>query len=265
MPAQAELEELQRLQQQQFAAHTRREEKERREAWQAWLAREWGTRLGAVYRWLRDNPFAPPVVFLAQPDGSAKANVREMDGLLREAWGPINRKYAEAPEPCPEACMAKYGHHLRKVPMLASKVTGGLLRKRLRAMLPSFMGLDGWSLQDVRSLPDRAMDWLAQLLQDHAPVTRGRMRAQFLLPHGPAAADSGGRGQVAGRSSRRDTGPSSRNLGRRAPWAPVADGPVHGLLAEVRGSGIRRGPNPKPMASAPVGGPSTEQGSRPSS
>ena len=88
--------------------------------WQVWLAWEWGMRPGAVYRWLRDNAFPPPPgVFVARPNGSATANVREMDGLMREAWGPNNRKYAEAPEPCPEAFMAKYGHHLQKVPMLA--------------------------------------------------------------------------------------------------------------------------------------------------
>ena len=100
-------------------------------------------------------------MFLARLDGTATANVREMDGSLREAWGPINRKYAEALEPCPEAFMAKYGHHLRKVPMLASQMTGGLLR----AMSPSSMGLDGWSPQDLQSLPDSTLDWFAQLLQ----------------------------------------------------------------------------------------------------
>ena len=32
------------------------------------------------------------------------------------------------------------------------------------AMRPSAMGLDGWSLQDLRALPDRVLQWLAQLL-----------------------------------------------------------------------------------------------------
>ena len=74
------------------------------------------------------------VVFLARPDGNETTNVREMDGLLHEA---INRKYAEAPDPCPDAFMAKYGHHLQKVPMLASKLTQGHLCKCLWAMSPS--------------------------------------------------------------------------------------------------------------------------------
>ena len=120
MPAQGELEELQRLLQQQIVAHTCWEDWQRREALQVWLAREWGTRPGAVYRWLRDDTFATPVVFLARPDGIVTATVSEMDGLLREAWGSITRKYVQAPEPCPEAFMAKSGQHVRKVPMLAS-------------------------------------------------------------------------------------------------------------------------------------------------
>ena len=105
------------------------------------------------YRSLRDDAFALPVVFVARLDGSATANVREMDKLLRETWGPINRKYAGAPEPCPAVLMAKYGRHLRKVPMLASKLIRELMCKRLQATSPSCMGPDGWSLRDLRSLP----------------------------------------------------------------------------------------------------------------
>ena len=32
------------------------------------------------------------------------------------------------------------------------------------AMRPSAMGLAGWSLQDLRALPERVLDWLAQPL-----------------------------------------------------------------------------------------------------
>ena len=94
------------------AAQVQREDRERVQAWQA----EWGTKPGAVYRWLKEEAFSPPVVFIARPDGTPRANVREMDELVRAAWGPINRKYAEGPESCPEAFLAKYGH-LHRVPM----------------------------------------------------------------------------------------------------------------------------------------------------
>ena len=54
--------------------------------------------------------------------------------------------------------MANYGHHVHR--MLAKPVTGDCLRLYLMAMRPSSMGLDGWSLQDLRVLPHRALEWL---------------------------------------------------------------------------------------------------------
>ena len=154
------IEQLKRL----AATQVQREDRERVQAWRSWLQAEWGTKPGAVYRWLKEEGFSPPVVFIARPDGTPTANVQEMDELVRAAWGPINRKYAEGPEPCPDAFVAKYGHLLYRVPMLAKQLTGPYLRRRLMAMRPSAMGLDGWSLQDLRALPDRVLNWLAQLL-----------------------------------------------------------------------------------------------------
>ena len=37
---------------------------------------------GAVYRWLKDESYTPPVTFLSMPDGTATANLAAMDGLL---------------------------------------------------------------------------------------------------------------------------------------------------------------------------------------
>ena len=37
------------------------------------------------------------------------ANLAEMDGLLQNAWRPINRKYASNPEPDPAAFLRQYG------------------------------------------------------------------------------------------------------------------------------------------------------------
>ena len=125
---------------------------------------KWETQPGAVYRWLKEEGFSPPLVFIARPDGTPTANVREMDELVRAAWGPINRNYAEGPEPCPQAFLAKYGHLLHRVPMLAKQPTGPYLRRHLMPMRPSAMGLDGWILQDLRALPDRVLHELAQLI-----------------------------------------------------------------------------------------------------
>ena len=108
-----------------------------------------GHAAGAVYHWLQEDAFAHLALFFARSDGSTTVNVREIDDLLREAWGPFNHKYAEGPEPCRVAIMPKFGCHLHKIPVLASQLTGELLRKRLRAISPSSMGLNGWGLQDV--------------------------------------------------------------------------------------------------------------------
>ena len=40
---------------------------------------------------------------LSRPDGTATANVVEMDGLLHDVWRPINCKYATDSKPDPTA------------------------------------------------------------------------------------------------------------------------------------------------------------------
>ena len=110
---------------------------------------------GGFYRWLGNDDFAPTVVFLSRVDRSATAEVREMDALVREAWAPINQKYAAVPEPCLEAFLRAYGRHIRGVPMAAQPLTGNG---------GSALGLDGWGERDLRLLPARLMDWLADLL-----------------------------------------------------------------------------------------------------
>ena len=147
-------------------ATLRAEDRDRIREWRVWLDEAWSSDQGAVYRWLKDESYALPVTFLSRPDGTATANLAEMDGLLQDAWRPINRKYASDPEPDPAAFLRRYGCHVRRVPMLASPLDGPRLRKGLSRMKPSALGLDGWSLADLRSLPDRLLGWLADLLRE---------------------------------------------------------------------------------------------------
>ena len=147
-------------------ATLRAEDKDRVREWRAWLEEAWSSDQGGVYRWLKDESYAPPITFLSRPDGTATANLVEMDGLLQDAWRPINRKYDTDPEPDPAAFLRRYGNHVRRVPMIASRLNGPRLRKGLSRMKPSALGLDGWSLADLRSLPDRLLGWLADLLRE---------------------------------------------------------------------------------------------------
>ena len=65
-----------------------------------------------MYRWLKDESYAPQVTLLSRADGTATANLEEMDGLLWDAWRLINRKYAMDPEPDLLAFLRRYGHHV---------------------------------------------------------------------------------------------------------------------------------------------------------
>ena len=100
-------------------ATLRAEDKDRLQGWRSWLEEVWSSDQGAVYRWLKDEFYAPPVTFLSGPDGTATAHLAEMDGLLQDAWRPINRMCATDPEPDPAAFLCRYGHQVRRVPMIA--------------------------------------------------------------------------------------------------------------------------------------------------
>ena len=129
----------------------------------ATLEEAWTSDQGPVYRWLKDESYAPPATFLSRPNDTAMAHLAEMDGLVHDALRPINRKYAVDPELGPMAFLRRYGHHVRWVPMIASRLGGPCLRKGVSRMKPSALGLDGWSLADLRSLPDVLLGLLANL------------------------------------------------------------------------------------------------------
>ena len=103
---------------------------------------------------------------LPTPDGTATAKIAEIDSLLQDAWRPIYRRYATDAEPDPTAFLCRYGHHVRRVPMIASRLDGPRLRKGLFRMKPRALGLHGWSLADLRPLPDRFLGWLAALVRE---------------------------------------------------------------------------------------------------
>ena len=92
---------------------------------------------GVIYRWLQDESYAPPLTFLCRPDGTATADLAEMNGLAQDAWRPTNRKYAADPEPDPMAFLRRYGQHVRRVRMIASRLDGPCQRKGLSRMKPS--------------------------------------------------------------------------------------------------------------------------------
>ena len=137
-----------------------------------WLDKAWSSNHGAVYRWLKDGFFMPLVTTVVRPDVTPTVNLREMGGLLQDAWWPINRKYADTPEPDLVAFLRRCRHHVWCVPMLASLLPGSPLRQGLVGMHPSALGLYGWSLTDLRSLADYPPDWMRDLLREVERLAR---------------------------------------------------------------------------------------------
>ena len=221
-------------------ATLRAEDKDRISEWRAWLEEAWSTNQGAVYRWLKDESYAPPVTFLSGPHGTTTANLAEMDGLLQDAWRPINCKYATDPEPDLAAFLRRYGTHMRRVPMIASRLYGPRLRKGLFRMKPLALGLDGWSLADLRSLPDRLLGWLTDLLREVERLGKWPARLAegytALIPkEGPPEPQTPARSHAC---------PWSTGCGRVcAWWAPLR--------------GRKPGPTRRPLASAPPEAPWT--------
>ena len=107
------------------------------------MNKKWTTRRKEVYRWIRGLEDRPPTV-LARPDGTLTGNIKEMDGLVRNAWGPIMQKYLNTPEPDPDLFMQEYGRHTRYTPMATTDLTGSVLMARLKKISSdTATGLDG--------------------------------------------------------------------------------------------------------------------------
>ena len=59
-----------------------------------------------MYRWLKDESYAPPVTFLSRPDGTATANVGT---LLQDAWRSITASLQQMPSRIPRPSSAVLG------------------------------------------------------------------------------------------------------------------------------------------------------------
>ena len=128
------------------------------------MNKKWTTGRKEVYHWVRGVEDRPLTV-LARPDGTLTGNIKEMDGLVRDAWGPIMQKYQNTPEPDPELFMQEYGRHTQHVPMATTDLTGSVLIARLKKISSdTATGLDGWALKELKCLPLRIWDMLAEVL-----------------------------------------------------------------------------------------------------
>ena len=98
--------------------------------------------------------------------GELTANIQEMDEVIREAWRPVNMRYADRPEPSVTAFMNRYRQHIRGSPMEARRLDAQTLQARARKMGEKTAdGIDLWSIRLLKRLPGVFWDKLADLLR----------------------------------------------------------------------------------------------------
>ena len=98
--------------------------------------------------------------------GQLTANIQEMDEVIREAWRPVNMRYADRPEPSVTAFMNGCRQHIRGSPMEARRLDAQTLQDRVRKMgEKTANGIDLWSIRLLKRLPGVFWDRLADLLR----------------------------------------------------------------------------------------------------
>ena len=167
------------------------EEAARIREWQAWMKEAWQVQQGAVYKWIREDVYSPPVCVVARPGGSLTSNIEKMGRLLHNAWDPVLRKYADAQEPDLQGFIAEFGAHLMPCPRMPDTViTGQRLCSGLRKMPETTTGTDGWSRKMLLALPLELFDWLVHF---YTMIEEGQWPEQLaegfisLIPKGEGA------------------------------------------------------------------------------
>jgi len=136
----------------------------RREGWKRFVRDAAVNNPARLYQHTRGEEYKGAATMLKKPDGTYTAEPREMDKLLREAWDPIFRMYADKPEPEWEPFWERYGKYVHRVQMDVEDVTAETLRKVLaRQKTKSAAGMEGWRVGELKKLPTVLLERLAEL------------------------------------------------------------------------------------------------------
>eukprot|EP00754_Rhynchopus_humris_P016063 Rhum_TRINITY_DN14491_c0_g1::Rhum_TRINITY_DN14491_c0_g1_i1::g.91124::m.91124 len=121
---------------------------------------------GAVFRKARGATVRSSAA-VATVDGLETSNISDIHEQLSAAWKDIFCTYASEwrVEPEYEAFRSRYAEHIQSYPYSAEPVTAADLRDTLSDM-PSgkASGPDGWFVEELRLLPDIALERLAEIL-----------------------------------------------------------------------------------------------------
>ena len=85
--------------------------------------------------------------------------------MVREAWSPIMRKYADTAELDAVAFMREYGRHTTYLEMKVTELTRAVLSDRFKKVSKdTATGVDGWAVHDLVHMQPRLWSLLAELL-----------------------------------------------------------------------------------------------------
>ena len=84
---------------------------------------------------------------------------------MHDVWKLINCKYTVDGKRDAANFVSRYGCQVRRVPMLVAHLSETQLCGSLRRMHPSSIGSNGWSLANLRKLPNRLLVWLLDILR----------------------------------------------------------------------------------------------------
>ena len=128
---------------------------------------DWKCKPSNVYSKV-DPQIWTPTVILEKPDGSLTGNFHEVEVLLRDAWLPIFDKYSTQSEPSWTNFETRYQAYFPAPVSMTLRPFSVLgIRKVLQHMkIRSASGPDGWTVADLRNLPDSILALLVNLFTE---------------------------------------------------------------------------------------------------
>ena len=123
-----------------------------------------------AYKWMRGD-VTKQCALLQRGDGKLTGNPDEIMDILNDKWMPVFRRYSDQPEPSPDAFLSEYRDEVAKltaginppsIQPLGATDLKGILSKMNSDTAP---GLDGWTVTDLKMLPDSCLSTLAILMQ----------------------------------------------------------------------------------------------------
>ena len=128
-------------------------------------------------QWIRGD-FVAQCRLLRNGNGDLTGNADEVMGILHDKWMPTFQRYRVVPEPDADAFMLEYASEVDQLcaptePLRLPALDASDLSQRLTKMpLEKATGLDGWSVKDLKVLPEVCMHKLAAMLNTIEAVGR---------------------------------------------------------------------------------------------